>query len=465
MDRFKISQKRIIQVMLLMAVLSVCVALPGFAQDEAAPTVESVSGDVSALRADADILWTCIAAFLVFFMQAGFAMVEAGMTRAKNAMNILMKNLLDFSAGSIAFFLVGFGFMFGTSSGYIGTDGFALTGYMFTEDGTPEYWTFTFWLFQTVFAATAATIVSGAMAERVKFGSYIVYSIVITAVIYPIAGSWAWGGLFAGNGWLEQMGFMDYAGSTVVHSVGAWAGLAGTIVLGPRLGKYTSDGKPKPIPGHNMPLAALGVLILWLGWYGFNPGSTTAVGGDMAVIAVTTTLAAAGGAVAAMVVSWIVFKFPDCGMSLNGALAGLVSITAPCYNVSPLMALVIGVIGGVLVVLSVLMFENMGIDDPVGAISVHGTCGAWGTLAAGLFASEAFGGTNGLFFGGDPSIVGVQLIGILAVFVWTFGTSFIMFSIIKATIGLRVSEEEEMEGLDLGEHGGSAYPEFSKLMS
>lgn len=464
MYRFKISQKRIIQVMLLLAVFSMCVALPGFAQDEA-PTLESVSSDVGTLRGDADILWTCLAAFLVFFMQAGFAMVEAGMTRAKNAMNILMKNLLDFSAGSIAFFLLGFGLMFGTSSGYIGTDGFALTGYMFLEDGTPDYWTFTFWLFQTVFAATAATIVSGAMAERVKFGSYIVYSIVITAVIYPISGSWMWGGLFAGGGWLENLGFMDYAGSTVVHSVGAWAGLAGTIVLGPRLGKYTSDGKPKPIPGHNMPLAALGVLILWLGWYGFNPGSTTAVGGDMAVIAVTTTLAAAGGAVAAMVVSWIVFKFPDCGMSLNGALAGLVSITAPCYNVSPLMALVIGVIGGAIVVLSVLMFENMGIDDPVGAISVHGTCGAWGTLAAGLFASEAFGGTNGLFFGGDPSIVGVQLLGIAVVFVWTFGTSFIMFSILKATIGLRVSEEEEMEGLDLGEHGGTAYPEFSKLMS
>jgi Amt family ammonium transporter len=393
-------------------------------------------------------------------------MVELGMTRSKNAMNILMKNVMDFACGSIAFFLIGFGLMFGTNpSGYIGTNGFALTGYMMLEDGTPNYWTFTFWLFQAVFAATAATIVSGAMAERTKYSSYLIYSVIISAIIYPIFGSWAWGGLFEGSGWLEGLGFIDYAGSTVVHSVGAWAALAGAIVLGPRIGKYTSDGKPKPIPGHNMPLAGLGVLILWLGWYGFNPGSTTAVGGDMAVIAVTTTLAAAGGAVAAMIVSWVVFKFPDCGMTLNGALAGLVSITAPCYNVSPIMALVIGLIGGAIVVFSVLTIENMGIDDPVGAVSVHGVCGAWGTLAAGLFAQDAFGGTNGLFFGGEAKVVGVQLIGILACFVWTFGTSFIMFSIIKATIGLRVTEEEEMEGLDLGEHGGNAYPEFSKVIS
>ncbi len=466
MNSLIIPRKNGLLVALMMAVLMMCVAMPGIAQEEAEVTVVSVNESVGSLRGDADILWTCIAAFLVFFMQAGFAMVEAGMTRAKNAMNILMKNLMDFSAGSVAFFLIGFGLMFGTTAGgWIGTDGFALSGYMFEDDGSPAYWTFTFWLFQTVFAATAATIVSGAMAERTKFISYLIYSVAITAVIYPVFGSWAWGSLFAGSGWLEGMGFIDFAGSTVVHSVGAWAGLAGAIVLGPRKGKYTSDGKPKPIPGHNMPLAALGVLILWLGWYGFNPGSTTAVGGDMAVIAVTTTLAAAGGAIAAMITSWLVFKFPDCGMSLNGALAGLVSITAPCFNVSPIMALVIGLIGGVIVVFSVLMFENMGIDDPIGAISVHGVCGAWGTLAAGLFAQEAFGGTNGLFFGGDPSIVGVQLIGIAAAFIWTFGASFILFSLINATVGLRVSEEEEMEGLDIGEHGGNAYPEFSKLMS
>lgn len=462
-------RKMLMKVLLLLAVFSICVAIPGLAQEEeAAPTVESLSTDIGALRGDANILWTCVAAFLVFFMQAGFAMVETGMTRSKNAMNILMKNMMDFACGSIAFFLIGFGLMFGTTAGgWIGTDGFALMGYMTNDDGSTNYWTFTFWMFQVVFAATAATIVSGAMAERTKFIAYLVYSVVISALIYPVFGSWAWGNLFLGaenSGWLVSKGFIDYAGSTVVHSIGGWAALAGAIVLGPRKGKYSSDGKPKPIPGHNMPLAALGVFILWLGWYGFNPGSTTSVGGTLAVIAVTTTLAASAGAVAAMVISWTVFKFPDVGMTLNGALAGLVAITSPCANVSPISALIIGAVGGVIVVFSVLTIENMGIDDPVGAVSVHAVCGAWGTLAAGLFAEEAFGGINGLFFGGDPLIVGVQLLGIGSAFVWSFGASFIMFSIIKTTIGLRVSEEEEMEGLDIGEHGGNAYPEFSKVI-
>lgn len=451
----------------ILAVLVIAtVMFTGAVSAQDAEAAFDAEAEITSLRNDANILWTCIAAFLVFFMQAGFAMVEAGFTRAKNAVNIMMKNLMDFSIGSIIFFLFGFGLMFGTTfNGVIGTDGFALLGYMFAEDGSPEYWTFTFWIFQTVFAATAATIVSGAMAERTKFKGYLVYTVFITGLVYPVFGSWAWGGLFQGSGWLEGLGFIDYAGSTVVHSVGGWAALAGAIVLGPRIGKYGPDGKPRVIPGHNVPLAALGVFILWLGWFGFNPGSTTAVGGDMAVIAVTTNLAAAAGAIGAMLVAWIKFGKPDAGMSLNGALAGLVSITAPCYNVSPVSAIIIGFLGGVIVVISVLTIENIGIDDPVGAVSVHGVCGAWGTIAAGLFAQEAFGGVNGLFFGGGASQLITQLIGVGAGFAWTFVVSFAIFSLVKATVGLRVTEEEEMEGLDFGEHGASAYSDFSVVTS
>ncbi|MBI1388969.1 MAG: ammonium transporter [bacterium] len=430
-----------------------------------APTLDSLQAETESIRTDGNILWTCVAAFLVFFMQAGFAMVECGFTRAKNAVNIMMKNLMDFCFGSLIYWAVGFGLMFGVTNGFFGTTGFGLYGYMTTADGGTDYWTYAFWMFQVVFAATAATIVSGAMAERTKFSAYLIYTCFISGLVYPIFGSWAWGSLFQGNGWLEGMGFIDFAGSTVVHSVGGWAALAGALVLGPRVGKYGPDGKPKVIPGHNIPLAALGVFILWLGWFGFNPGSTTTMGGDLAVIAVTTNLAAAAGSIAAMCTAWVMFGKPDAGMALNGALAGLVAITSPCANVSPLSAIIIGLIAGILVVLSVIFFDNIGIDDPVGAISVHGICGAWGTLSAGLFAQEAFGGTNGLFFGGDPGVVGVQLIGIGACFAWTFVTSFILFNVIKATIGLRVTEQEEMEGLDYGEHGASAYSDFSVVAS
>lgn len=439
-------------ILLITAIFCVIAAPTGFAQDEL--TADQV-------QQHGNILWTCIAAFLVFFMQAGFAMVEAGFTRAKNAVNIIMKNLLDFSFGSLIFFAFGFAIMFGsTTTGWFGTDGFFLSGYMTTEDGGLDHWTFTFLIFQTVFAATAATIVSGAVAERTKFEAYIIYSIVITGFIYPVFGSWAWGSLFAGDGWLEGMGFIDFAGSTVVHSVGAWAGLAGAIVLGPRLGKYSADGKPQVIHGHNIPMAALGVFILWLGWFGFNPGSTTTFDGALAVIAVTTNLSAAAGVVGAMLTSWIMFGKPDVGMSLNGALAGLVAITAPCADVSPISAIIIGLLGGIIVVFSILMFENIKVDDPVGAISVHGVCGAWGTLAAGLFAEEVYSGNVGLFFGGGIGIVTTQLIGIAAAFVWTFVTSLILFGAIHAIIGMRVSEEEEMEGLDLSEHSYSAYNDF-----
>jgi Amt family ammonium transporter len=308
-----------------------------------------------------------------------------------------------------------------------------------------------FWMFQAVFAATAATIVSGAMAERTKFVGYILYSIGISAIIYPVFGSWAWGSLYKGSGWLEGLGFIDFAGSTVVHSVGGWAALAGAIVLGPRLGKYTKDGKIKPILGHNMPLAALGVFILWLGWFGFNPGSTTAANKDIAMIFVNTNLAAAAGAILAMVTSWIKIGKPEVGMSLNGALAGLVAITSPCASVTPLSAVIIGAAAGIIVVLSVLFFDKIRIDDPVGAISVHGVCGAWGTLAAGIFN---IGGTS-------AKIIGVQLLGIGAAFLWVFPTAFVMFKIISLTVGLRVTPEEEEAGLDYSEHAGSAYPDFA----
>ena len=403
------------------------------------------------LKSDSDVLWTCLAAFLVFFMQAGFAMVEAGFTRAKNAVNIIMKNVMDFSVGTLGFFLVGFGLMFGVSNGFFGTTDFALSG---AADNTA--WDYTFLIFQTVFAATAATIVSGAMAERTKFVGYLAYSAAITIFIYPVFGSWAWGSLFNGGGWLEDMGFLDFAGSTVVHSVGGWLALAGAIVLGPRIGKYGPDKKPRAIMGHNLPLAALGVFILWFGWFGFNPGSTTAVGGSIGYIAVTTNIAAAAGAVFAMITAWLVFKKPDASMTLNGALAGLVSITAPCDGVSPMGALWIGALGGVLVVFSVIFIDRiLHIDDPVGAVSVHGVCGAWGTIAAGIWNLD-----SGLLATGSFKQLGVQLTGVAAGFAWAFGVGLMLFLAIKYTIGLRVSREEELSGLDVGEHGMEAYNGF-----
>jgi len=414
---------------------------------DADPTPMSNKEAIDLVQSHADYVWTLVAAALVFFMQAGFAMVEAGFTRAKNAVNIMMKNLMDFSMGSIAYWAIGFGIMFGVSStGWFGTSGFFLSD--FTPGGDP--WVLAFWMFQVVFAATAATIVSGAMAERTKFSGYLIYSVIISAVIYPIFGSWAWGSLYKGSGWLEGLGFIDFAGSTVVHSVGGWAALAGAIVLGPRLGKYDEKGKIKPILGHNIPLAALGVFILWLGWFGFNPGSTTAANKDIAMIFVNTNLAAAAGCVLAMIVSWIKYGKPEAGMSLNGALAGLVAITSPCASVSPLSAVIIGAIAGVIVVFSVIFFDRIKIDDPVGAISVHGVNGAWGTLAAGFFN---MGGTS-------LKIIGVQALGVAACFLWVFPTAFILFKIIDKTIGLRVSPEEETEGLDFSEHGGNAYPDF-----
>ncbi len=413
-----------------------------------------------------DTVWMLIAAFLVFFMQAGFAMVEAGFTRAKNAVNIIMKNLMDFSVGSIAYWAVGFGIMFGADRmGLFGGDGFFLSaGDPSTGDGL---WQIAFWMFQVVFAATAATIVSGAMAERTKFSGYLIYSVVISALIYPVVGHWIWGG-----GWLSKLGMVDFAGSTVVHSVGGWAGLMGAIVLGPRIGKYLDDngGKKvsKAILGHSLPLAGLGVFILWFGWFGFNSGSTTSgTNLSIATIAVTTNLAAAAGAITAMFTAWIRFKKPDASMSLNGALAGLVAITAPCAVVSPGIAILIGLLAGIIVVLSVEFFDKvLHIDDPVGAVSVHGVCGMFGTLCVGLFANAKYanaaglGEINGLFFGGGFRLLGVQALGTVSVFLWVGFTAFIMFTILKKTIGLRVSREAELRGLDIEEHGMEAYSGF-----
>ena len=379
-------------------------------------------------------------------------MVESGFTRAKNTVNIIMKNLMDFAIGSLAFFFIGFALMFGTTNGFFGTDHFAMAG----ANVAGQDWDWTFLIFQTVFAATAATIVSGAMAERTKFVSYLVYSLIVSALIYPIFGSWAWGSLFSGSGWLEHLGFVDFAGSTVVHSVGGWIALSGAIMLGPRIGKYDREGNPKAIPGHNITIAALGVFILWFGWFGFNPGSTTTGNGDIGRIAVTTNLAAAAGAVFSMFTAWIMFKKPDASMTLNGALAGLVAITAGCANVSPIGSVIIGAGAGILVVLSVTVIDSVfKIDDPVGAVSVHAVCGAFGTLMVGLLDVS-----NGLFYGGGMKLLGVQAIGVGSGFVWAFGMGLIMFFILKKTIGIRVSEEEELRGLDIGEHGMEGYSGF-----
>lgn len=409
-----------------------------------------------------DILWYLLAAVLVFFMQAGFALVETGLTRAKNACNIMMKNMLDFSFGVVAFAILGYAFMYGdTIGGLIGwSSGFFFMGdaLMVGDDLAATNLTAAEWLFQVVFAATAATIASGAMAERTKFVAYIFYSIVITCFIYPIVGHWIWAG-----GWLAEMGMRDYAGSTVVHSVGAWAGLAGAIVLGARKGKYDAEGKPLPIPGHNMPMATLGCFILIVGWFGFNAGSTLGAIDDMAYIAMVTMIAAATGCIGASISTWIKFGKPDLSMTLNGALAGLVSITACCGSVSIIGAMAIGLIGGIIVVFSVLFFEQkLRVDDPVGAVSVHGICGIWGTLSVGLFGSTAIDAgllSDGLFYGGTAQL-GVQAIGIAAVFAFVFPVSLLVFQLIKATTGLRVSEAEELEGLDISEHGNEAYADF-----
>jgi Amt family ammonium transporter len=415
-----------------------------------------------------DTLFLLICAALVFFMQAGFAMLTAGLTRSKNTANTLFKNLMDFVMCSIAFWAVGWGIAYGTSAGgFIGTDQFFLPA--ITEEGSVPV--LASWFFQVVFAGTAATIVAGAMAERTKFTAYLVYSFIISLFIYPVVVHWVW----SGAGWLNHYagntegnwGFTDFAGSTVVHSVGGWASLMGALILGPRLGKYGPDGKPRTIPGHSMSLAALGVFILWLGWFGFNPGSQLAIASQgnadaVAMVAVTTNLAAAAGALGALFTSWLRYGKPDLGQTLNGVLAGLVAITAGCAYVSPLSAIIIGFIGGPIVVLGAELLDRMKIDDPVGAVPVHLMAGVWGTLAVGLFASiPGNTGTTGLFFGGGATLLISQFVGVLAVGVWTTALAGAMFLAIKATIGLRVSKEEEEAGLDISKHGAVAYPDLA----
>ncbi|MFV0593628.1 MAG: ammonium transporter [Draconibacterium sp.] len=405
---------------------------------------------IQGLQIGIDNMWLLVAAFLVMFMQPGFALVEAGFTRSKNTANILMKNVMDFSIGSLLYWAIGFTIMYGDSiGGFIG-----MPDLFFMSDGFGDnYSDYADLFFQTVFAATAATIVSGAMAERTEFKAYLIFSIVITVLIYPISGHWTWGG-----GWLSQLGFHDFAGSSIVHSVGAWVGLAGAAIIGPRLGKYKADGTPNAIPGHNLAYGALGVFILWFGWFGFNPGSQLAAAGtDNAVaighIAVTTNLAAAAGAVTAMMVAWFRYKRPSLSISLNGALAGLVAITAGCDAVNPVGAVIIGVVAGFVLPFAVEFIDKiLKVDDPVGAISVHGVSGAFGTLAVGLFSTS-----EGLFYGGGAKLLGIQAIGVLSFFVWAFGLGLILFFILKKTNILRVSKRIEEEGLDVYEHGESAY--------
>ena len=402
----------------------------------------------------ADVTWTLVAAFMVFFMQAGFALCEAGLTRAKNTGNILMKNMMDFCIGTPCYWIVGFGIMFGGTGALIGGfDPFIRGSYDF---GSLPLWVYV--VFQTVFCATAATIVSGSMAERTKFSAYCVYSAAISLIVYPISGHWIWGG-----GWLSQLGFHDFAGSTAVHFVGGLTACLGAWMLGPRIGKYGKDGKARAIPGHNLTAMALGVFILWFCWFGFNGGSTVSMTGDdtmvsAGLICFNTNMAAALATCAALITTWVRYGKPDVSLTFNGALAGLVAITAGCDMVDPYGAAIIGIVAGVLCVFSVEFFDNIAkIDDPVGAVSVHCVNGAWGTLATGLFSTS-----QGLFYGHGFTFFGTQVLGLLSVAVWVLVAMFIIFTLIKKAIGLRVSEKEEIDGLDIHEHGlASAYAGFA----
>lgn len=399
-----------------------------------------------------NIVWTMLGAFLVYFMQAGFAMVEAGFTRAKNSGNIIMKNMMDFVMGSIFFFLVGFAFMFGGDNPIIGTKGLfnpsALTDADGFINGLPLG---VFMIFQTVFCATAATIVSGSMAERTKFSAYLAYSACISIFIYPITGHWIWGG-----GWLSDMGFHDFAGSTAVHAVGGWCALVGAKILGPRIGKYDKNGKPQAIPGHNLPIGALGVFILWFCWFGFNCGSTVSATTNLGDIAMTTNLAAVAATLVTLILTWVRYGKPDVSMTLNGSLAGLVGITAGCDVVSYWGALAIGVICGFAVVFVIEFVDRvLKIDDPVGATGVHWACGCIGTILVGFFDT-----TDGLFYGGGAKLLGTQCLGVVTVGAYTLVLAFIIFTVINKTIGLRVSKQEEEDGLDIHEHGCSAYSDF-----
>lgn len=448
---------RVMTLACLLCVVGLAAAGPALAADPsgAATLLEEPEAPI-------DYVWVIIASALVFVMQGGFAMLTAGLCRAKNVVNLMMKNLMDFTIGSLSFFIVGFALMFGADKGgLVGTTGWLLAGEGY------DVGTYLLFLFQVMFAATAATIVAGAVAERLKVRAYFLYAVVVCAVIYPIYGHWVWGG-----GWLASLpygvGHVDFAGSGVVHTVGGFMGLAGAIVLGPRIGKFDKHGKAVAIPGHSIVLAALGVFILWFGWYGFNAGSTlSAAELRTAVIAVNTTLAASAGAVSSLIAIYVVTKKLDVGMALNGAIAGLVGITAPCAWVEAWAAVVIGLVAGVIVVAGVLFIDRIGVDDPVGAVSVHGLNGIWGLLAVGLFADGTYGLATteaptvvGLFYGGGFGQLLAQGIGAIVAAGWAFGMGYLLFKGLDMLVGIRVNPQEEVEGLDIGEHGGRAYPNF-----
>jgi Amt family ammonium transporter len=467
--------KKVISILMLIGMLA-AFALPVIAEEAtqpapaaAAPAPEQSGPDSSGaatIKKDPGIsvtfVWVLMSGFLVMFMQAGFAMVETGFCRAKNAANLMAKNLIDFIMGSLAFFVIGYTILKGTDvSGLFGTGPLMLLGDQYDVNKYLDF----FW--QLVFCATAATIVSGAVAERLKFPAYLLYSFIISLVIYPLYGHWVWGG-----GWLSKlpfgMGHLDFAGSGVVHTIGGMFGLAGAIVLGPRFGKFGKNGKPNAIPGHSITLAALGTFILWFGWFGFNPGSTfNANHLRISVIAVNTNLAAAAGGLVALLIVYVKTKKWDVGMAFNGVLAGLVAVTAPCGWIEAWAAVVIGLIAGALVVIGVFGLEKLGVDDPVGAVSVHGINGIWGLISVGLFADGTYGNYSldapyvaGLFYGGGTGQLMAQVIGAGVAAAWAFGTGFIIFKVLDLIMGIRVSPQEELKGLDVFEHGGPAYPEF-----
>lgn len=423
---------------------------PATQSTEPSPTTTSAA--VMAIQDNLNIVWMILAGALVFVMQAGFALVELGFARAKNSINIVMKNFLDFCIASLVFFLVGFGLMFGESwMGIVGTNGFWLSSH------GPEEPVWAFWFFQVVFAGTACTIVSGAMAERTKFIGYLVYAVALSGIVYPICGHWAWGsfgggfGVGGSAGWLEAMGFRDFAGSSVVHACGGACALAGVLVIGPRDGRFGKDGSPRFIAGHNIPLAALGVFLLWFGWYGFNCGSTLTGTGAIGRIAVNTTIAPAAGAVVAMMSMWFMQGRPDVGITLNGALGGLVGITACCANITPGSGLVVGIVAGLLTTVATIILERRQIDDVVGAIPVHLVNGWWGTLSVALFDEKGF----------DAHNLGVQALGTLAISGTAFGICLAIFKAVDVSIGLRATKEEQLDGLDFSEHSANAYPDFS----
>ncbi len=413
-----------------------------------------VEGAVYASRVGVDTLWVMIAAFMVFIMQAGFGMLEAGLIRTKNTCNILMNNFLDFCMASMGFFMFGYAIMFGTGNAFIGLSGWFMLG----ANHAGEIPLYAGWFFHTVFCGAAATIVAGGIAERMKFKAYLIYSFIISATVYPLVGHWIWGG-----GWLSRLGFTDFAGSTVVHAVGGSAALIGTVILGPRIGKFNKDGSANAIEGHSMALASLGTLILWFAWFGFNPGSTLSVGdgSQIAHVAIVTNMAAVAGALSGMFFAWKRFGKPDLTMTMNGALAGLVAITAPCAFVYPIEAIIIGAIAGIIVVVGTIFLDKVRIDDPVGAVPVHAMNGIWGTLALGIFGHKALGlPRDGLIHGGGMAQLGVQALGVFTVVIFVISVMFVVFKLIDKIVGLRVSRVDELKGLDLTQHGMESYAGF-----